>query len=130
MVTNQGCSYSHSGQTTVNEYYKNTESIDYDFTSNGCSYTSTNTADTDCPLYLMLFTDLVGTTRVRADKYSNTVGINVNSLAEGYFGGLYYKVGLPGNPFNTGVLTGASQMCTLAIHICGPETPTEASAGN
>ena len=52
MVTNQGgCTYSHSGETVIKEYFKFDAAYNYDFSTNACKYTSTNTAATECPLY-------------------------------------------------------------------------------
>ena len=55
MVTNSGCTYSHSGATSANQYEDPTAIFTDDKTKLDCKYTSTNTADTDCPLYIMYF---------------------------------------------------------------------------
>ena len=62
MVTNSGCTYSHSGANSHAQYEDPTAIFTDDKTKFDCKYTSTNTADTDCPLYIMYY-DAGGTNR-------------------------------------------------------------------
>lgn len=116
MVTNPGCSYSHSGSQIVNEYITPTASFTYELSANPCKFTSTKTDGKNCPLYRFIY-DSAGDSKIPTKTVGHTGSYTIKGPAAGTFSGpTYYNVGLPGNPLSTKsyVLNGASEVCTLA----------------
>jgi hypothetical protein len=54
-VANEGCTYTIGSATTNDEYINPTADYTLDFTTSDCQWTSSNSADTDCPLKYHLF---------------------------------------------------------------------------
>ena len=55
MVTNPGCTFTHSGATENNWYFDVSGAFTVDYTTSACVYTSSNTAATDCPPYIVYY---------------------------------------------------------------------------
>ena len=132
MIVSSACSYSQSGDSTKHKYYgANVYPISLDYTTDSCTFTSSDA--TNCPLYKIRYTDSTGDTLKTSEKIellSETYDIPANTYSAGIFHDIiYYKVGLPGNPFTNTALTASSQVCTLKIYFCGLETITAASTG-